>query len=161
MKIVLAAAAVLLLAGGGTLAWRVARERSRPKHPPPPTTSQHGAGIDNQMSAVRAAYGAAAGANDCESAYNAFKASDDLGRSGQARAVVVRLAPRDQFLTLCAALSPGVQACLVPKYLAEHREQCRALRPTPEVISPMVQLTLPGQMAEPPEAPPVELSTPR
>lgn len=104
---------------------------------------------------MRAMYAAPEGKTPCESAYNAFKAADDLARSGHARAVIVHLASREDFLARCAALAPKVQSCMVPAYMARHREECEAARPAPEVLKPMVELTTPGGggAAEPKERP--------
>lgn len=144
------AVAVLLLAGGclAIFFWRRSSQ-----HSPPPPPSLHGAGIDREMSAVRAMYSAPPGKTPCEDAFNAFKAADDLARTAHARAVVIHLAAREDFLARCNALPADAQSCLAPRYMARNREQCVHARPSAEVVKTMVELTLPGETTEPQETP--------
>ena len=138
---ILAVAAAVLLVGGGAAAFVLLRRPPPPKPSPRITQeSAHSAGIDRSMVAVRALYEAPAGKTPCESAYNAFKASEDVAKAEGAKAVVLKLAPRDEFLRRCEALAKELQACLVPDYLAKHRDECAKVRPEPSVLDPLVEL---------------------
>ena len=136
-----AVAAAVVLLGGGAAAFVLLR---RPPPPPPSPRlkleSAHSASIDSSMVAVRALYEAPPGATPCESAYNAFKASEDVAKAQNAKAVVLKLAPRDAFLQQCAALPKELQACLVPDHLARHRDECARAKPDPKVLEPLVEL---------------------
>jgi hypothetical protein len=121
----------------------------RRNHPPAPPTaappvpgqeSEHGAGIDHAMAAVLAMQNAPEGATPCETAYNAFKASKDVSDTRDVKAVVLRLAPRDEFLTRCADLPPQTQLCLAPRYMWQHRTECRGASPAAANLSGMVEL---------------------
>ena len=128
---------------------------SSPPPPPAPSTGQesaHGAGIDQSMAAVLALQNAPEGATPCETAYNAFKASKDVSDTEGVKAVVLRLAPRDEFLARCAQLPATTQACLTPRYMWKHRADCQRADPG-ESLSGMVELlrrTEPTQQLEPP-----------
>ncbi len=119
--------------------------RNHPPAPPPPAPpapgqeSAHGAGIDHAMAAVLAMQNAPEGATPCETAYNAFKASKDVSDTQDVKAVVLRLAPRDEFLTRCADLPPQTQQCLAPRYMWQHRAECRGASPAAN-LSGMVEL---------------------
>jgi hypothetical protein len=153
-----AAATLVLVAGVAVVVF--GSTRSHVEHPPPATSSGHGAGIDHAMGAVLALYHAPEGSTPCESAYNAFKASQDLAAQKNLTPVVLKLAPRDQFLATCSGLPAPTQQCMVPMYLAEHRPQCAGAKPPQDVLDSMVQLkhaAEPGspaaeqqEMAEPP-----------
>lgn len=113
-----------------------------PSSKPPPVASQesaHGAGIDQSMAAVLALQNAPDGATPCETAYNAFKASKDVSDTQGVKAVVLSLAPRDQFLARCAGLPPQTQACLAPRYMRLHRAECQRADPGVN-LSGMVEL---------------------
>lgn len=112
------------------------------------------------MGAVVALYHAPEGSSPCESAYNAFKASQDVAAQKSLTPVVIKLAPRDQFLATCSGLSPATQQCMVPLYLAEHREACQKAKPAQDVLDSIVQMkhaAEPGSQSEqePAEPPPV------
>jgi hypothetical protein len=131
----------LVVAAGAAVALFLRRPTPPPPPPPPPAQeSGHGAGIDHAMAAALAMVRAPEGATPCETAYNAFKASYDVSQTQDVKAVVLRLAPRDEFLAKCATLPPDGQVCLGPRYAARHRPECEAARPTPEALSPMVEL---------------------
>jgi hypothetical protein len=113
-----------------------------PRLAPPPTSSQesaHGAGIDRSMAAVLALQNAPEGATPCETAYNAYKASKDVSDTQGVKAVVLSLAPRDEFLARCAALPPDTQACLAPRYMSKHRADCQRADPGTKLTG-MVEL---------------------
>ncbi|HEX3342990.1 MAG TPA: hypothetical protein VHS09_00405, partial [Polyangiaceae bacterium] len=80
------------------------------------------------------------GSTPCESAYNAFKASKDVSDTQGVKAVVHKLAPRDEFLAKCGALPAAAQSCLLPRYMVRHRDECDRARPSPETLSPFVEL---------------------
>jgi hypothetical protein len=136
----------LVLGAGAALAFR------RPVAPPPPPVSPahesaHASGMDHAMAAVIAMQHAPEGSTPCESAYNAFKASQDVAQSQNVKAVVLKLAPRDEFLSKCSALPPAAQTCLVPRYLSRHHQECSSVRATADTLAPMVELmtrTSPG-----------------
>jgi len=130
--------AALIVGGAAFLVLR--RHSPPPQRPPPQQESEHGAGIDHAMAAVLAMQRAPEGNTPCESAYNAFKASYDVSQSQDTKALVLKLAPREEFLAKCAALPAGAQACLVPRYYARHRDECDRTHATPETLAPMVVL---------------------
>jgi len=111
-----------------------------PKHKPPPLVNAHGAGIDREMVALKAMYAAPEGPTPCESAYNAFAAGEEAGRAPGKTPLVLKLAPRDEFLGRCRALPAAAQPCLVPAYSRGHREECVKARPAPELLAPMFEL---------------------
>ncbi|MGD0529960.1 MAG: hypothetical protein ABSE49_32795 [Polyangiaceae bacterium] len=133
--------AVVIVGAAAFLVMR--RSRSAPTAVARPASSQetgHAVEIDHAMAAVLALQHAPEGATPCESAYNAYKASKDVSDTQAVKAVVQRLAPRDEFLAKCAELPPGAQACLVPRYLSAHRQECVMARASSEQLSPMVEL---------------------
>jgi hypothetical protein len=113
--------------------------RGKP-HPPAPHANPHGAGIDREMTSLKAMFQAPIGKTPCETAYNAFKAGDDAGRGPGRTALVLRLAPRDEFLSRCNALPPEAQPCLAPAYSSRHREECLKNRPSSVLLEPMFAL---------------------
>ncbi len=120
----------------------VRRHGAEPPPTPAPVASQestHGAGIDQSMAAVLALQNAPDGATPCETAYNAFKASKDVSDAKGVKAVVLSLAPHDEFLARCAGLSPQAQACLAPRYMSRHRADCQRADPGTS-LSGMVEL---------------------
>jgi len=157
-------AAIVLVAGGAAVA--VFGAPKRREHPHPAGSSSHGSGIDHQMSAMLAMYHAPEGATSCESAYNAFKYSQDWAAEKDVAPVVEWLAPRDEFLAKCAGLSPQVQQCMVPRYLSEHRsKECGGQKPPDDVFRSMVVLKgrgEPGSRGGAPQDPdePPPLATP-
>lgn len=137
--------------------------KRREPHPAAATSSGHGAGIDHAMGAVVALYHAPEGSTPCETAYNAFKASQDMATQKNLTPVVLKLVPRDQFLATCNRLPPPTQQCMVPLYLAEHRPECAKVKPPQDGLDSLVQLkhaAEPGlpveeqqEMSEPPPVP--------
>lgn len=150
LKLTLVIAGVVLV-GGGAAAWLV-HQRQPPPRPPPPL-SAHGNGIDKAMSSINALYDAPEGKSPCESAFIAFKASDDLAKTENVKSAVLRLAPRDEFLARCSGLPEATQRCLVPKYLRGHHEECVAAKPAPEVLKALVELRQADQPVSPNEPP--------
>ncbi|HEX8795744.1 MAG TPA: hypothetical protein VF765_32565 [Polyangiaceae bacterium] len=156
----IAAATLVLVAGVAVVVFGSTRKREQ--HAAPVTSSGHGAGIDHAMGAVVALYHAPEGSTPCETAYNAFKASQDIATQKNLTPVVIKLAPRDQFLATCGALPPPTQQCMVPIYLAEHRPECVKAKPSQDVLDSLVQMkhqAEPGspaadqqEMSEPPPA---------
>jgi hypothetical protein len=136
--------ALLLVVGGGALILRRSREPGAaftpPPHPPPPTTSPHAAEIDRSMGSILALYHAPAASTPCETAYNAFYASQEYAARENATAAVLRLAPRDDFLQRCNALPAASQQCMVPLYLTQHKDECEGLKPSDDVMAAMVEL---------------------
>ncbi len=135
----IAAATLVLVAGVAVVVFGSARRRDS-DHPAPATSSEHGSGIDHAMGAVVALYHAPDGGTPCETAYNAFKASQDLATQKNLTPVVLKLAPRDQFLATCGGLPPATQQCMVPLYLAEHRPECVKAKPPQDVLDSLVQM---------------------
>ena len=149
---VLAIGTGVLVVGAGVAVFGTSGMRHT-VHPPPPPSSEHGAGIDRIMSAYAALYHAPEGATPCESAYNAFKASQDFAADAGVTPVVLRLAPREDFLQRCSSLPPASQKCVVPLYLSDHRTECQSVKPGDEVLAAMVEMKRtkpPGGPAEPP-----------
>lgn len=146
--------ASVVLVGGAAAAVFAAAGRRAPEHPhPAPSGSTaHGSGINRAMGAILVMYKAPPGNTPCESAYNAFRTSQDYATENDAVPVVLRLAPRDEFLRGCAALPPATQQCMVPAYLAQHRPECVKAKPSQEVLGPLVELKQreePGPSPEP------------
>jgi hypothetical protein len=140
----LVGASVVVVGGAAAVVFAsVNRNPPPPDHPHPAVSgsSAHAVGIDNQMSAILVMYDASPGSTPCESAYNALKTSQDYaGSHPDVTPVVLRLAPRDEFLQRCGALPPGTQQCLVPAYLSEHRDECAKLKPSRDVLNAMAEL---------------------
>jgi len=152
--VVVGAAAAVVFASVG---------RRGPSHPHPASSgeSAHGTGMDRSMSAYLALYRAPPGSTPCESAYNAFKASQDYATANQVTPAVLRLAPRDEFLQRCAALPPLTRKCLVPDYLTQHRPECVPAKPAADVLAPMIALRVRGEESpDPDETPPSPSGTP-
>jgi hypothetical protein len=133
-----AAATLVLVAGVAVVVFGATRRRAH--DPPPAASTGHGAAMDQAMGAVVALYHAPEGATPCETAYNAFKASLDLSTLKQLTPVVLKLAPRDQFLATCSTLPPASQQCLVPMHFSEHRTECAKAKPPQDVLDSLVQL---------------------
>jgi hypothetical protein len=117
-----------------------ASKRGAAKAGPTSSRSEHGNGIDNAMGAINALYHAPVGATPCESAYNAFKASLDFSTQQGTTPVVLRLAPHDDFIARCTALPEQTQKCVWPAYMAEHRDECKPLKPPDATLNAMVEL---------------------
>jgi hypothetical protein len=132
----------LILVGAGGAALYLMRRGQPDRRPPPHAESRHALGMDHEMSTLLALYQAPEGATPCESAYNAFKASQDLAaaRGPAAVAVVLKLAPREQFLARCDALPAEARPCLIPSYEVRHRPECAKLRPPQAVLDEMFVL---------------------
>jgi hypothetical protein len=115
----------------------------------PAPTSTHGNGIDHSMSAVLALYKAPTAATPCETAYNAFKASQDYAAQEHVTAIVLRLAPHDDFIARCTAEPPLTQQCIVPLYLSQHRPECAKAKPSQDVLDALVLMKHPTEPGEP------------
>lgn len=156
-----AAATLVLVAGVAVVVFGSTRRRA--VHPAPAASEDpHAAGIDRVMGAVVALYHAPDGGTPCETAYNAFKASLDLSTEKQLTPVVLKLAPRDQFLATCGGLSPVTQQCMVPLYLVDHRSECEKAKPPQDVLDSLVTMKHAAEPGSPgagqqemPEPPPV------
>lgn len=144
--------AVLVVA---VAAFLLLRRAPNPAQRPMAPESAHGMGMDHAMGAVLAMQRAPEGKTPCESAYNAFKASYDFSQEHDVKAVVLRLAPHDEFLARCAELPPPVQACLVPSYITHHREECARSRASQEMLKPMVELLQRTEPVDQNESPPI------
>lgn len=145
VKLVLLAAVVVAAAGGA--AAYVVRARSAPTHPRPASSgpSEHAQGMDEAMGAVLVPYDAPDGGTPCETAYLAFKASQDYAADHPVKQVITWLAPRQDFLDKCATLAPTTQLCLGPRYLVRHRDECDKAKPPPDVAAAMMKMaTLSG-----------------
>lgn len=124
-------------------------------------TSSHAAGIDHSMAAVLALYTTEATGTPCERAYAAYKASLDVSTQQHATAIVLRLAPRDEFMGRCTALPGPVQQCVVPSYKWAHQAECDKAKPPDDVLAAMVELKkkaepgTPGAEWAPPEPAPI------
>lgn len=84
----------------------------------------HSQSIDHSYSAVRAMYEAPEGATPCESAYNAVTAEQAAAKPTKRGSIFSFVAPKDEFLKLCAALPDAAQQCLVPRYQARNQATC-------------------------------------
>lgn len=149
VKLVVAALVV------GAAAFLLLRPKPKPPQRPTAPESAHGMGMDHAMGAVLAMQRAPEGKTPCESAYNAFKASYDFSKQNDVKAVVLQVAPRDEFLAKCAELPPPVQTCLVPSYITHHRDECARSRPSPEALKPMVELLQRTEPVDQNESPPI------
>lgn len=137
------AVVVIAAAGAGAGAYLIHARQQVPAHPHPASSgeSEHGQGVDNAMGAMLVTYDAPDGSTPCETAYLAFKASQDYAAEHQVKAVVTWLAPRQDFLDKCATLPPATQLCLAPRYIAVHRNECEKAKPSPDVIAALVKMT--------------------
>lgn len=134
------AATIVLVAAGGVVVFGFRRHRAPPPKPASSVESPHAQGMDHALSAGLVMYRAPEGSTPCESAYNAFKASEDYANENKVTPVVLWLDSRDDFLAKCGALPGPAQPCLVPLYLARHRPQCDKVRPSFEVLGSMVKI---------------------
>ena len=134
-------AAVALAAAGGAAAYVLLAHRA-PAHPPlvDGGPSEHANEMDQAMGAVVAQYEAPDGGTPCETAFLAFKASQDYVDEHHTKAVVLWLAQRQDFLDKCASLPPVTQLCMGPRYLAAHRTECDKAKPAPDAAAAMVKL---------------------
>jgi hypothetical protein len=117
--------------------------------------------MDRSFAGYLALYHAPEGKTPCETAYNAYKASLDEAEAAQAKALVLHLAPREEFLTLCGTFPETEQRCLSPKYLREHHDACPPMTDPDELarFKQMVELRHGGPVQaetseKTPEAPP-------
>jgi hypothetical protein len=138
-KLWLLAAAVVVVAGGTTTAILVSRARAQRPHAPPPADNPHGKAIDRELSALTAMINAPTGPTPCESAWNALQAGYQTSQK-TAHPLVLKLAPRDEFLTRCRALPTAAQPCLALAYSRRHREECVAARVDSKLLEPMFEL---------------------
>jgi hypothetical protein len=159
-KTTLVAIGVIAAGAAGFIVLRGTRPKPPPSPPPLQPSSEHGAGIDNAMAAYRALFYAPVGKTPCESAYNAFKASDDVANAQMVKPIVLRLAPRDEFLAKCEELPPATQQCIVPLYLSQHRDACQSAKVSPEVLKPMVETQPAAVPPEPHDPAPANLPPP-
>ncbi|HEY1692821.1 MAG TPA: hypothetical protein VGG39_11705 [Polyangiaceae bacterium] len=144
---------VVLACGVGIAVFGSVRRRAPVQ---PAATSTHGNGIDHAMSAVLALYSAPTGKTPCESAFNAFKASEDYAAKEHVTAVVISLTPHDDFIARCTAQPPLTQQCIVPLYLSQHRDECAKVKPSQQVLDSLAILKHPTEPGEsnPDEPPP-------
>jgi hypothetical protein len=92
-------------------------------------TENHAAEIDSEYATVIAMYKAPAGATPCESLYNAIVAEQDAAKNLKRDSVFSFVAPKPDFMKLCAALPVSTQQCLVPSYQAQHAQECDGMKP--------------------------------
>jgi hypothetical protein len=104
-------------------------KKSSEPAPAPDRVSPHGQEIDDAHAPQIAMFKAPEGATPCESALNAFVAEANASRTLGRASIFSFVADRDAFLTGCKALGSEVQACLVPRYAARHREGCETVMP--------------------------------
>ena len=139
-KLLVVAALAVAAVAAATGYWVFARRG--PPHPRLASSgpSEHATGIDQAMGAVLVQYDAPDGGTPCETAYIAFKLSQDYATEHQVKPVVMWLAPRQEFLDRCGALPPRRRLCLAPRYLLHHRDECDKARPAPEVAATLVKM---------------------
>jgi len=148
-RTLLLAGGALALAGGAIALWVVrgrsdgpGHERTEPK--------QH-----QVLPTVKAMLDAPDGETPCESAYVAAAAEQERARSIGKDSMFSWVAPRDQFIARCSALTAQQQRCMVPTYLMANRDQCERVRPEAAVLDGIVKSSA-GELheAEPPIPPP-------
>ena len=126
------------------------------KLPPAPTGSaqhagdDHAAEIDNEYATLLAMYKAPTGATPCESLYNAVLAEQAKAKELKRDSVFTFVAPKDEFMKLCAALPATTQQCLAPAYQSRHARDCEAVNMTNEKFETLFKLR--GDL-EPPKEP--------
>ncbi|MGD0528990.1 MAG: hypothetical protein ABSE49_27880 [Polyangiaceae bacterium] len=153
-----AIATVVVVAGVAVVVFGSGQRRGNPL---PAATSPHSEDIDHAMSAVLELYRAPQGTTPCETAYNAFRASLDFSTQHPVTPVVLRLASHEDFIARCSGLPVLTQECLAPRYISEHRAECRNAKPPDDVLASMVEMkrvAAPGSAATGPalvEPPPV------
>jgi hypothetical protein len=139
-KVPLVAGGVLLAAGVAAFVVFRRGAPAAPVHVPITTVSSHGRGIDRATAPVGAMYTAPEGDTPCESALNAIKAEQDASAERGSKSRFIKVAERDEFLARCRELPGEAQQCLVPKYLARHRDECTRVKPAPEVLKAMFEM---------------------
>jgi len=71
-----------------------------------------------------AALQAPEGATPCDSSYNALSAMQRVIEEKHLPPMFRQFPPREAFLSMCHALPPDVQPCLVPRYRDGHQDDC-------------------------------------
>ena len=128
----------LLLLGAGVGAYFYAkRQAHKPLHVS--TVNPHRDGLEFATSPLTAMYKAPEGKTPCETAFNAYQAAEDTAKQLKLTSPFLHLAPHDEFLTHCNALTPAQQICLGPKYKASHQEECAKVLPSVEVRNQMFE----------------------
>jgi hypothetical protein len=129
-------AAIVVLLGGGAIVFAFERQRARERAGPQPE------GVDYRMAPLAAAYDAPDGATPCETAYNAFRAMDDVAKQRGVGGVPWGTLPdRATFLARCDRLTPQEQECAQPRYQARHHKECDPIANRWENKNPLFQDT--------------------
>ena len=131
LKLAALAGGLLLLAGGAAAYFWSHRH---PSGSHVSAVNPHRDGLEFATSPLTAMYNAPEGKTPCETAYNAYKAAEDVAQKDKRlRSPFKYLAPRELFLQRCAALTPEQQICFGPKYKSHHADECAKLLPSVEV----------------------------
>lgn len=116
------------------------------KLPPPQAGSaahkpgEHASSIDDEYATLLAMYNAPAGATPCESLYNAVGAEQDAAKNLKRDSIFSFVAPKPDFMKLCAALPLATQQCLVPSYQSKHAQECDGVKPADADLDKLYKL---------------------
>jgi hypothetical protein len=134
-KRALAAAAVVVVAGGIVV---YAFARRQPQGAASSGAAQGEAeGVNFRLAPVNAAYQASEGATPCETAYNAFRAMEDVAKGRGSSLPFGALPPKETFVARCAKLPEQEQLCFQPRYQAQHHDICDPVAKRYEKKNPM------------------------
>jgi len=137
----------LLLAGGvaavaaaAAVAFVVTRGHGRPQHPHPAHADKPDRGVQLGLAPVQAMMNAPEGATPCETAFNAIHAEQETARAKGLPSVFRKVAPKDEFLRLCANLPADIQPCVAPRYALHHHQECMDKRPPSGALKGMFEM---------------------
>ena len=139
MNLKLALIGGLLLAAAAGAALFLTHGRSR--HAAHDTTNRHVTASEGAELAMLASMTAPEGKTSCETAFNAVTAEQEAAKKQGTVPRFKWVAAREQFLAGCEALPKDAQTCMMPRYMAQHRDECVRLRPAPDKLKPLFEAT--------------------
>lgn len=140
MKIKLAALVGALALAGVAAAVVLARRSPHKPIEMSPAAKRHHEALAYTTAPLDALYQAPAGKTPCESAYNAYKAEMDTSKQHGVRSHFTKLADRPTFLARCEALPKAAQPCMIPRYRADHDQECGKLKPSDDALKGMFEV---------------------
>ena len=139
-KGILLASGVAAVAAAAAVAFVVTRGHGRPRHPHPHAATRPDRDVQLGLAPVQAMMNAPEGKTPCETAYNAIEAEQKTARAKGLPSVFRKVAPRGEFLALCANLPEDAQRCFAPRYASLHRTECNDKRPPSGALKGMFEM---------------------
>lgn len=133
-------AVLIVAAAAGAVVLTQRRKAASASAMSPESASAHRAGLEWAYAPRAALLDAPPGKTPCETGYNAATAEHETAQSHHRPSIFSWIAPREDFLTACATLTPDQQQCVVPAYATQHRDQCAGLRPPADVLDKMFKV---------------------